>query len=178
MWYYVFAPSGLLSWARYQTWYYSGHSTKCNTLIRQLTTMSLICLHSTKCCAIAWPWVVKVESCFWVRRGFLGPNPTSGFVVDFHGRMLLTVPINPVSVHAEFERSPGKEWYNPSRTSSVSRGDSLEQSCLGVGNSKTRRNLRQQLPIIYCSMIRLHTVARERKRDREGDRKGKRERER
>ena len=60
-----------------------------------------------------------------------------------------------------FERSADKEWYNPSRTSSDSRGDPLEKSCLGVGNSKTRKTLRQQPTIIYCSMFRLHTVARE-----------------
>ena len=57
-----------------------------------------------------------------------------------------------------FERSTDKEWHNPSGTSSDSRGDLLEQSCLGVGNSKTRRTLRQQLTII--SMFRLHTVER------------------
>ena len=58
------------------------------------------------------------------------------------------------------------------------RGDLLEQSCLGVGNTKTRRTLRQQLTVIYCSMFRLCKVARERerKREREGGRERERER--
>ena len=49
-------------------------------------------------------------------------------------------------------------------------GDPLEQSYLGVGNSKTRRTLCQQLTIIYCLMFRLHTVAQERERERERER--------
>ena len=59
----------------------------------------------------------------------------------------------------------------PSAISSDSRGDSLKQSCLGVGNLKTR-TLRQQLTIIYSSMFRLHIyiyiyIYRERERERE-----------
>ena len=77
--------------------------------------------------------------------------------------------ISPVCAHTVFERSIDKEWYNPSRTSPNSQGDPLEQSCLGVGNSKTR-SLRQQLTTIYCSIFRLQTVAQERERERERER--------
>ena len=70
--------------------------------------------------------------------------------------------INPFCAYAVFERSTDKEWCNPSGTSSDGWGDSLEQSCLGVANSKARRTLYQQLTIICCSMFRLHTVVRER----------------
>ena len=66
------------------------------------------------------------------------------------------------SVLTLFERSTDKEWYNPSGTFSDGHDGSLEQSSLGVGNSKTR-TLHQQLTIIYCLMFRLHTVAQERK---------------
>ena len=75
--------------------------------------------------------------------------------------------INFVCAHTVFERSTDKEWWNPSGTSSDSRSDPLEVSCLGVGNSKTRITHCQQLTIIYCSMFRLHTVARERVWERE-----------
>ena len=93
-----------------------------------------------------------------------------GCVVDFQGRILVTVPnafsdslfINSVCAHTVFERSADKEWHNPSRTSSDGWGDQLAQTCLVVGNSKTTRTLHQQLKIIYCSMFRLHTVAQER----------------
>ena len=64
-------------------WYYAGHSTKYNTIvctvwtlilgmvpnmIPQLglvtsTKLCLICLHSTKCNIISWPWVFRAESC-------------------------------------------------------------------------------------------------------------------
>ena len=81
-----------------------------------------------------------------------------------------SLPIDPDCAHAVFERCTDKDWHNPSRTSSYGRGDPLEQSCLGVGDSKTRRTLRQQLTIIYCLMFRLHTEARGRKRGRERER--------
>ena len=51
--------------------------------------------------------------------------------------------INPLWAHTVFERSTDREWHNPSGTSSDSRGDPLEQCCLGVGNARTRRTLRQ-----------------------------------
>ena len=72
--------------------------------------------------------------------------------------------INPLCAHAMFERFTDREWHNPPGTSSDSRCDPLKQSCLGVGNSKTRRTLCQQLTIIYCSMFRLLTVAQEREK--------------
>ena len=72
------------------------------------------------------------------------------------------------------EKSKDKEWYLSLGTSSDGRGDLFEQSCLGVGNSKTR-TLRQQLTIIYCLKPRLHTITRERERERE--REGERQRE-
>ena len=71
------------------------------------------------------------------------------------------------------ERSTDKEWHNPFRTSSDGWGGPLEQSCLGVCNSKTRRTLSQELTLIYCSMFRLHTVAREREREREREKERK-----
>ena len=48
---------------------------------------------------------------------FLGPNQASGWVADFQGRILVTVPngfsessfIIPVCAHAAFERSSDKE---------------------------------------------------------------------
>ena len=46
--------------------------------------------------------------------------------------------INLLCVHAMFKRFVDKEWHNPSGTSSDSRSNPLEQSCLGIGNSKTR----------------------------------------
>ena len=54
-----------------------------------------------------------------------------------------TLFINLVYAHVVFERS----------TSFNGRGASLEQSCLGVGNSKTKRILRQQLTIIYWDVL-------------------------
>ena len=78
--------------------------------------------------------------------------------------------------HAVFERSKDWEWHNPRRTSSDGRGDPLEESCQGVGNSKTRA-LHQQLTIINCSMFRQRTVAWERERERKRERKRERERE-
>ena len=68
--------------------------------------------------------------------------------------------INLLCAYAVFERSTEREWHNPSGTSSDSQGDPLEQSCLGVSNSKTR-SLRQQLTIIYGSMFTQHTWERE-----------------
>ena len=95
--------------------------------------------------------------------------PNVIIMIDF---ILVTAPnafpdsllINPLCPHAVFERSTDWERLNPSGTSD-DRGDPLEQSCLGVGNSKTRKTLCQQLTIIYCSMFRLHIVARERERE-------------
>ena len=97
-------------------------------------------------------------------------NPAFGSVVNFQGRILVTVPnafsdslfINFFGAHAVFERSTDKELHNPSGIYSVGWGDPLKQSCLGAYNSKTGRTVRQQITIIYCSMFRLHTVARER----------------
>ena len=74
--------------------------------------------------------------------------------------------INPVSALAVFKRSTKKKWHNPSGT--YSEGWSFGTKF--PGNSKTRRTLRQQLTIIYCSMFRLHTVAQERERERERER--------
>ena len=138
---------------------YLGHGNKCNTTVRQLATLCLICLHSTKSSTIAWPWVFKVESCLWLCQGFLEPNPTPGCVTDFrvesckrcqmHFRIvrlsILFVP-TPFFKDSQTRNLPG--------TSSDGWGDPLEQTCLGVGNSKTRRTLRQQLTIIYCLMFR------------------------
>ena len=45
---------------------------------------------------------------------------------------------NPLCAHVVFEGATDSKWHNSSGTSSNGRGDSLEQSCLGVGNSKTR----------------------------------------
>ena len=137
--------------------------------------MCLICFHGNKYSTITWQWVFRVESSLWLRCGFLGPNPTSGCVVDFQGRILVTVLnafsgssfINPVCAHAVFERSTEKEWHNPSGTSSDGWSDPSEQSCLGVDNSRPRRILRQQLTIIYWSMFRLHAVAQHRQRQRQ-----------
>ena len=75
MWYYSFAPSGPLSWTRYQMGYYAGHSTKCNTTVRQLTPICLICLHCTKCSTFAWPWVFRAQSYVWLCHGFSVSNP-------------------------------------------------------------------------------------------------------
>ena len=94
----------------------------------------------------------------------------------FHfGLIMVTVPnliscilfINRFCADAVLERSTDKEWHNPPGTFSEIWGDPLEQSCLGVGNSNTRRIHHQQLTIIYSLMCRLHTVARERERERE-----------
>ena len=74
--------------------------------------------------------------------------------------------INLFCADAVFKRSTDREQHNPSRTSSDSQGDLWEQSCLGVGNSKSRRTLHQQLTIIYCLMFRLHTVAQVREREK------------
>ena len=89
--------------------------------------------------------------------------------MDFQVRILVTVPnafsdnsfINPVGARSVFEISKDKKWQNSSGSSSNGRGNPLEPSWLGVGNSKTR-TLPQQLTIIYCSIFRLYTVARER----------------
>ena len=56
--------------------------------------------------------------------------------------------ISPLSDHIVFEISTDGGWHNPSGTSYDSRGDTLEQSCFDIGNSKTRRTLRQLLTII------------------------------
>ena len=48
--------------------------------------------------------------------------------------------INSVCAHTVFERSTYKEWHNPSGNSSDGWGDSLEQSCLGVVNSKNQNS--------------------------------------
>ena len=58
----------------------------------------------------------------------------------------------------QFSLCPHCVWNNPPGTSSDSRGDPLEQSCLGVGNFKTR-TLCQPSTIIYSLMFRLHIVA-------------------
>ena len=65
------------------------------------------------------------------------------------------------AAYAVLDRSTDREWHDPSGTSD-GRGDPLEQICQGVGNSKTR-TLLQQL-IIYCSIFRLHWVAREKEK--------------
>ena len=78
--------------------------------------------------------------------------------------------INPVCAYSVFERSTGKEWHNPSRNSSDARGDSFEQSRIGLGNLKTR-TLRQQLTIIYSSRFRsAYSSKRERERERDWER--------
>ena len=69
-----------------------------------------------------------------------------------------------------FERSTDKEWHNPTRTFSNGRDNPLEKICRGVGNTKTRRTLCQQLTIIYSSMFRQLTVAGDRERDRDRER--------
>ena len=84
--------------------------------------------------------------------------PNAYFSFDF---ILVTAPnafpdslfINLLCAHVVFERSTDREWHNPSGTSSDGRDDSLEQNCLGVGNSKTGRTLRQQLTIIYWNVF-------------------------
>ena len=118
---------------------YTGHSTKCNTTVRQQTTICLICLHDTRCSTISCPMVFRVESCLWLHRGFFGPNPASGCVVDIQGRIMVTVLnafsdssfINPACAYAVFEIST----HNPSRTSDC-RGDPLEQIALVVATPK------------------------------------------
>ena len=64
-------------------------------------TICLIRLHGTNCRTIAWPWVFKVESCLWLRIGFLGSNPASGYVGDFQGRILVTLPNITTSLHRQ-----------------------------------------------------------------------------
>ena len=67
-------------------------------------------------------------------------------VIIIIGLIQVTVPnafpgslfINPHCDHAVFERSTDRKWHNSSGTSSNSQGDSVEQSCLSFGNSKTR----------------------------------------
>ena len=49
--------------------------------------------------------------------------------------------INSLCAHAVFERSTDGGWHNLSRTSSDCLCGSLEQVCLGVGNSKTRKTI-------------------------------------
>ena len=145
-------------------WYYAGHSTKCNTTICQLNTICLICLHGTKCSTIAWPWGFRVESCLWLLRGFLGPNPTSGCVADFQGRILVTVPnafsgssfISSVCAHAVFERSIDKEWHNPTRTSSDGRDDPLELLWPRKGSLMKRQTRILDNRLYYTRKIELH----------------------
>ena len=60
--------------------------------------------------------------------------------------------INLLCAHVVFERSTDKERHNPPGTSD-GRADSLEQNRLGVGNSKIRRALPQQLTMIYWNVL-------------------------
>ena len=85
----------------------------------------------------------------WCMTAFEVPN-----VIIMFDRNLITasnafpdcVFINSLCAHPLFEISTNRKWHNRSRPSNV-RDDSLEQSCLSVGNS--RRTLCQQLTIIY-----------------------------
>ena len=122
-----------------------------------------------------------VESYLWLQRGFLGSNPGNGAKYNtmvWSGTNCNTIArsgsecvsslfINLFCTCAVLERSADREWHNLSSPSSDGRGYPFEQSCQGVGNTKTRRTLSQQLTIIYFSMFRLQTVSRERERERE-----------
>ena len=139
-----------------------GYSTICNIILARhhcnnITVMTTNADTSAKCNTI-------------VHDNICGTNVIimiSLILVTVWNVFADTLFINLFCSHAVFERSTYWEWHNPSWTYSDSGGDPLEQSCLGVGNTKTRRPLCQQFTIIYCSMFRLHTVTRERERERE-----------
>ena len=149
-------------------WHFGDHTSLIN-----LSTTSAVFTPAGYSSTITWPWVFRVKSCLWLHCVFLGPNPAPGCVTDFQGRILVTVPnsfsdssfINHACAHAVFEKFTDNEWHNPFGTSSDGWSDPLEQNCLGVGNSKTRRTLRQQIIIIYYSMFRPHTIAWKRKKN-------------
>ena len=117
-------------------------------------------------------WVFRIESYLWPCHGFLWSNLVPSSVVDFQGRILIMVPnitlwfglesiitlsldpgpivfpnslfINLLCAHAVFEKCTVHDTLHPPPGLLT-----VEQSCLGVGNSKTRRTLRQQLTILY-----------------------------
>ena len=69
-----------------------------------------------------------------------------------------------------FERSRDKEWHNSSGTSSDGWGDPLEESCLGVGNSKKQKKKNSPSAINNHSLFDVLTAyssPRERQRERE-----------
>ena len=111
-------------------------------------------------------WTFRSESCVWLCLGF-------------KSRILVTVPnafsdssfINPVCAHAVFEWSTDNEWRNPSGTSSDFFWR-LEQSYLGVGQSKKEKPL---LTINNHLWFNVQTVY-SRTREREWERERKRER--
>ena len=69
------------------------------------------------------------------------------YIYFYFGLIQVTVPsafpgsliINSLCTHPVYKGSTESEWHNSSRISSSGRGDSLEQTCLGIGNSKTRK---------------------------------------
>ena len=129
--------------------------TICNTIIwvLNLTISCYIVIVSWSQLLITIPVPNVIPLC---ATTFMVPN-----VIIIIGLIQVTVSnafpgsllISPLCAHAVFERFTDRKWHNPSETSSDSQGDSLEQSCLNVGNSKTRRTLYQQLTIIYWNIL-------------------------
>ena len=126
-------------------WPYPGNGPKCDTIVVMVLNV-IISWHGTTITISQSRLPIPIpasnvydKTCGTKRNNNVWSYPGNG--AKCVSRLFV---INPLCAYAVFERSTDREWHNSSGTPSDGRVDPLEQSCLGVGNSKTRRTLRQQ----------------------------------